>query len=176
MLKALDKDRSTAKDKKSDKVASKKKTGKAVSKKKTTKDGKNKETASRSKKKSDKTVSRKKECRITGIKKSETTVQLKKTSKPGDVVGKMYDSSDSPIGEIVVLKTGFRLTGQKTGKSVESKNLRKLVASDYLTVTGDTKFTRIRWARTKNFNISNYAKVWSDKKPHWSMDSKLLGS
>lgn len=167
MLKALDKDRSTAKDKKSDKVASKKKTKK---------DRKKKESTSRSKKKSDKTVSRKKECRITGIKKSETTVQLKKTSKPGDVVGKMYDSSDSPIGEIVMSKTGFRLTGQKTGKSVESKNLRKLVASDYLTVTGDTKFTRIRWARTKNFNISNYAKVWSDKKPHWSMDSKLLGS
>lgn len=167
MLKAPDKDRSTAKDKKS---------GKVVSKKKTTKDSKKKESTSRSKKKSGKTISRKKECRITGIKKSETTAQLKKTSKPGDVVGKMYDSSDSPIGEIVMLKTGFRLTGQKTGKSVESKNLRKLVSSDYLTVTGDTKFTRIRWARTKNFNISNYAKVWSDKKPHWSLESKTVRS
>ncbi len=92
------------------------------------------------------------------------------TTKVGDVVGRVYDSSDSPIAEITMTRKGFKMTGKNTGKSVENANLRKLVMTDYLTATGGVKYVYIRWARTKNFDIMNYTKPWVDKKPHWSAD------
>jgi hypothetical protein len=95
----------------------------------------------------------------------------KTTTKIGDVVGKAYDLNDSLVGEVTKTKTGFKFTGKKTGKSVECTDIRRLVDVEYLKVTGGEKFAHIRWARTKNFDIMDYSKPCTDKKPHWQSDN-----
>lgn len=108
--------------------------------------------------------------------KQDNTKETKKyvpktTTKIGDVVGKAYDLNDSPVAEITKTKKGFKFTSKKTGKSVECTDIRRLVEIEYLKVTGGEKYVYIRWARTKNFDIREFTRLWTDKKPHWSSDN-----
>lgn len=92
----------------------------------------------------------------------------------GDLVGKVYDVHDSPMGRVLMTKDSFAFLCLKTGDWVAGKDLRKLVQTDYLSATGGEKWLNIRWARTKKFSILSYASRWKDRKPHWSAaaDSK----
>ena len=84
-----------------------------------------------------------------------------------EMVGKVYDRNDSPIGEIQMSAKSFRFVS-KDGKTI-------LVADTLPGLTGREMHGKVNWLyirykRTKSFNIMDHYKPATEKKLCWKSE------